>query len=209
MLEALSLLLMLARSAEPLDMGPDLAGPYCAQIDKCCEGRMDECAMPILGTLCYCDTFCNRTVNPDCCPDYFSHCRGMHFSVAPTLIFPPAKLRGTTRYLGLCHIGWPFLFRRCSENLYMTAKQKSMHNYLQVKKKQVKSNSQVDNGNANLHTFSAGTFNNVPNVARPQRTRSYPTRERHLSMMELRYHHPGTLRDRLMHALFLPNDVDN
>ena len=34
--------------------------------------------MPILGTLCYCDTFCNRTSNADCCPDYFSHCEGLN-----------------------------------------------------------------------------------------------------------------------------------
>ncbi|KAK3923301.1 Tubulointerstitial nephritis antigen-like [Frankliniella fusca] len=80
MLEALSLLLVLARSAEALDaieMGPDLEGPYCARLDKCCPGRVDECSVPILGTLCYCDAFCsNRSGTPDCCPDYHSHCNG-------------------------------------------------------------------------------------------------------------------------------------
>ncbi len=30
-----------------------------------------------IGTLCYCDTFCNRTSNSDCCPDYFTHCEGL------------------------------------------------------------------------------------------------------------------------------------
>ncbi len=30
-----------------------------------------------IGTLCYCDTFCNRTSNSDCCPDYFPHCEGL------------------------------------------------------------------------------------------------------------------------------------
>jgi hypothetical protein len=29
------------------------------------------------GTLCYCDDFCNRTRNEDCCPDFWSHCRGV------------------------------------------------------------------------------------------------------------------------------------
>ncbi|KAE8750029.1 Cathepsin BSer [Frankliniella occidentalis] len=77
MLEALSLLLVLARSTEAFEMGPDIAGPYCAATNKCCPGRVDECSVPILGTLCYCDAFCsNRTGNPDCCPDYHSHCNG-------------------------------------------------------------------------------------------------------------------------------------
>lgn len=30
-----------------------------------------------LGTLCYCDEFCDRHINPDCCPDYESHCKGI------------------------------------------------------------------------------------------------------------------------------------
>merc|ERR1719209_1529512 len=42
----------------------------------CCSGRQDRCSVPILGTLCYCDTFCNRTENADCCPDYYPHCLG-------------------------------------------------------------------------------------------------------------------------------------
>lgn len=28
-------------------------------------------------TLCYCDEFCDQHNNPDCCPDYESHCKGM------------------------------------------------------------------------------------------------------------------------------------
>ncbi|XP_034250308.1 tubulointerstitial nephritis antigen-like [Thrips palmi] len=89
MLEALGVLLVLAQGGlDGLDaarvglgvatvtVAPDLQGPYCAQINKCCPGRLDECSVPILGTLCYCDTFCNRTYNPDCCPDYFNHCHG-------------------------------------------------------------------------------------------------------------------------------------
>ncbi|PSN45620.1 putative peptidase C1-like protein F26E4.3 [Blattella germanica] len=50
----------------------DLPGPYCAQRrDSCCQGRIDQCSVPILGTLCYCDDFCNRTRSEDCCPDYW------------------------------------------------------------------------------------------------------------------------------------------
>jgi Somatomedin B domain len=28
------------------------------------------------GTLCYCDEFCDNHINPDCCPDYESFCKG-------------------------------------------------------------------------------------------------------------------------------------
>lgn len=64
-------------------------GPYCAgRYDggRCCSGRIDECSAPILGTLCYCDEFCNRTREEDCCPDYWSHCRGIYLpTVGPTI----------------------------------------------------------------------------------------------------------------------------
>ncbi|KAJ8668890.1 hypothetical protein QAD02_000149 [Eretmocerus hayati] len=61
-----------------------LQGPYCERLYRrghCCPGRQDECSVPILGTLCYCDEFCaNRTRRndheEDCCPDFFSFCRG-------------------------------------------------------------------------------------------------------------------------------------
>ncbi len=47
-------------------------GDYCGgRTIQCCDGRIDECAIPILGTLCYCDQFCNRTDSDDCCPDYW------------------------------------------------------------------------------------------------------------------------------------------
>ncbi|EEB15872.1 hypothetical protein Phum_PHUM394020, partial [Pediculus humanus corporis] len=55
----------------------DLRGPYCEKRSGgCCPGRMDECSVPILGTLCYCDEFCNRTRSDDCCPDYWTFCKG-------------------------------------------------------------------------------------------------------------------------------------
>jgi hypothetical protein len=31
----------------------------------------------ILGTLCYCDEFCDQHINPDCCPDYEPVCKGI------------------------------------------------------------------------------------------------------------------------------------
>lgn len=64
--------------------GPDLVGDYCGgPRNRCCDGRIDSCAVPILGTFCYCDQFCNRTDSSDCCPDYWSVCLGIE---------PPAAL---------------------------------------------------------------------------------------------------------------------
>lgn len=61
----------------------DLKGDYCRarRPESCCDGRYDDCSMPIRGTLCYCDQFCNRTINADCCPDYWQLCLG--FRPAP------------------------------------------------------------------------------------------------------------------------------
>lgn len=56
----------------------DLKGNYCGgPTQRCCDGRIDSCAVPILGTLCYCDQFCNRTDSSDCCPDYWNVCLGI------------------------------------------------------------------------------------------------------------------------------------
>ncbi|XP_050420957.1 tubulointerstitial nephritis antigen-like [Adelges cooleyi] len=56
----------------------DLAGSYCASRPRgCCPGRQDECSAPIMGTTCYCDDFCNRTRSEDCCPDFWSFCKGI------------------------------------------------------------------------------------------------------------------------------------
>ncbi|KAL0119706.1 hypothetical protein PUN28_007862 [Cardiocondyla obscurior] len=71
------------------------SGPYCASrypAGDCCSGRQDECSAPILRTLCYCDDFCNRTSAEDCCPDYWSHCKG---------ITPPQEInRGSCSFQG-------------------------------------------------------------------------------------------------------------
>ncbi|XP_046385050.1 tubulointerstitial nephritis antigen-like [Ischnura elegans] len=67
----------------------DLQGRYCegrnwgstgsrwwaaGRSSVCCNGRLDDCSVPILGTLCYCDQFCDRGVTHDCCPDYWDVC---------------------------------------------------------------------------------------------------------------------------------------
>ncbi|XP_026087399.1 tubulointerstitial nephritis antigen-like [Carassius auratus] len=53
----------------------DPSGSYCQRRGGCCPGRDDQCTVPYLDTICYCDLFCNRTVS-DCCPDFWSHCLG-------------------------------------------------------------------------------------------------------------------------------------
>ncbi|KAJ8925455.1 hypothetical protein NQ315_009289 [Exocentrus adspersus] len=72
-------------SSAPFDDFSDLRGPYCENRGRCCNGRQDTCAIPILGTLCYCDDFCNNTRVDDCCPDYWSFCRGIYVPI-PTRI---------------------------------------------------------------------------------------------------------------------------
>lgn len=63
----------------------DPFGSYCQRRGGCCPGRNDQCTVPYLDTICYCDLFCNRTVS-DCCPDFWSHCLGTN----PP--YPPSKL---------------------------------------------------------------------------------------------------------------------
>ncbi|XP_013080428.2 uncharacterized peptidase C1-like protein F26E4.3 [Biomphalaria glabrata] len=83
----------------------DLLGPWCATRPRgqdCCDSRNDDCNVPILGTECYCDVFCNATAN-DCCPDYFFHCHGYEWSTRPpttTTFLPP---RTTRAPLGSCY----------------------------------------------------------------------------------------------------------
>uniref|UniRef100_A0A1V1WBX6 Putative cysteine proteinase n=1 Tax=Superstitionia donensis TaxID=311983 RepID=A0A1V1WBX6_9SCOR len=58
----------------------DLRGDFCRtrKPQTCCPGRDDECTVPILDTLCYCDIFCNRTSGADCCPDFWPTCLGIN-----------------------------------------------------------------------------------------------------------------------------------
>ncbi|KFM62772.1 Tubulointerstitial nephritis antigen-like protein, partial [Stegodyphus mimosarum] len=81
----------------------DLRGDYCRNRYPvtCCRERDDTCSVPILGTVCYCDMFCNRTNNADCCPDFQAVCLGI--SPVP----PPGQLtqkfchyQGRKYYLG-------------------------------------------------------------------------------------------------------------
>lgn len=75
-------------------------GKYCGSrlsrgLTECCTDRKDDCHERIdgnwfsysnskltllifhvyTGTLCYCDQFCDRTHNGDCCPDYERVCK--------------------------------------------------------------------------------------------------------------------------------------
>jgi len=66
----------------------DIPGNYCSAAYpklSCCPGpnRQDRCNVPILDTLCYCDIFCDRPENSDCCPDYFTHCKGLKKPFTP------------------------------------------------------------------------------------------------------------------------------
>ncbi|CAG9764409.1 unnamed protein product [Ceutorhynchus assimilis] len=81
-------------SFQPYDDFSDLRGPYCEKIG-CCTNRKDSCAQPIIGTLCYCDDFCNRTEVHDCCPDYWSFCWGLEITtpLPPPTTRPPEQLR--------------------------------------------------------------------------------------------------------------------
>lgn len=96
-----SLLVILLVNFATADYRSDYPGPYCAKRDSngedgCCNNRKDVCSVPISSkknhnymnpmvqyttnsisaTLCYCDEFCKRETNSDCCPDYESHCLG-------------------------------------------------------------------------------------------------------------------------------------
>ncbi|OAD57094.1 putative peptidase C1-like protein F26E4.3 [Eufriesea mexicana] len=77
-------------------------GLYCGKkypLGECCPGRQDECSAPILNTLCYCDDFCDRTREEDCCPDYWNHCKGIEINVT---LPPPAEIRLGRRAEVLC-----------------------------------------------------------------------------------------------------------
>ena len=80
----------------------DIPGDYCKARypgggETCCDGRYgrhDPCSVPILGTLCYCDKFCNQIENSDCCPDFFTYCLGLSWDNKST-IEPPSTLTRT------------------------------------------------------------------------------------------------------------------
>ncbi|XP_054724112.1 tubulointerstitial nephritis antigen-like [Uloborus diversus] len=74
----------------------DLRGDYCRtrRPENCCPGRDDTCTVPILGTVCYCDLFCNRTNSDDCCPDFKSACLGEAVTPPEQIILPKCLYQG-------------------------------------------------------------------------------------------------------------------
>ncbi|XP_052103430.1 uncharacterized peptidase C1-like protein F26E4.3 isoform X1 [Mytilus californianus] len=67
----------LNRQKRFIEMADDVRGPYCETKPggPCCPGRDDQCTVPILDSICYCDMFCNITAS-DCCPDFQRICIG-------------------------------------------------------------------------------------------------------------------------------------
>ncbi|XP_015203963.1 tubulointerstitial nephritis antigen-like [Lepisosteus oculatus] len=84
----------------PLHQGGirDPYGSYCERRGGCCPGRDDQCTVPYLDTICYCDLFCNRTVS-DCCPDFWGHCLG----IPPPTIFKSCERNGHRFHPGATH----------------------------------------------------------------------------------------------------------
>lgn len=87
----------------------DLARPWCAVRpgDQCCKGRQDDCTVPLHGTLCYCDEFCNATAL-DCCPDFWMFCLGIQprrptTTPIPRGDIPPDFGSGDVGSLGACY----------------------------------------------------------------------------------------------------------
>ncbi|XP_037784524.1 uncharacterized peptidase C1-like protein F26E4.3 isoform X2 [Penaeus monodon] len=69
-----------------------IPGNFCRnrKPSECCEDRHDDCAVPVLGTFCYCDEFClnGDSKHDDCCPDFRQVCLG----AKPGIPLPPAEL---------------------------------------------------------------------------------------------------------------------
>lgn len=90
----------------------DLQGDYCRKrIGGCCPGRLDDCSTPIMGTLCYCDYFCNRTENADCCPDFWEFCLGETRPTVP----PPDNIREGCLHNGRYYKAGATLKMNCNE----------------------------------------------------------------------------------------------
>ncbi|XP_022088093.1 uncharacterized peptidase C1-like protein F26E4.3 [Acanthaster planci] len=65
---------------------------YCSlRPGGCCAGRDDTCTAPMADTLCYCDEFCLRSKDPDCCPDVFNNCTALPSTKSPLSPNPIAK----------------------------------------------------------------------------------------------------------------------
>lgn len=124
-----SVCIPVTRAVYPPGGFSDLPGDYCRyrRPSECCDGRYDECSVPIRGTLCYCDQFCDRNENPDCCPDFWNVCKG----IAPPTPAPVRTCYKDGIYLG---VGQSFKFNcntceciagqlRCEDDPCMVDKQ--------------------------------------------------------------------------------------
>lgn len=81
---ALTLLLLVTTTTTVSAKNFDgIQGSFCGSRPRgCCPDRRDDCSVPIEGTRCYCDDFCDRNED-DCCPDFFYVCRNITTPAPP------------------------------------------------------------------------------------------------------------------------------
>ncbi|XP_026692608.2 tubulointerstitial nephritis antigen isoform X2 [Ciona intestinalis] len=53
--------------------------------EPCCKGRNENCRVGSNGEFCYCDEFCNRPPQPDCCIDYSQICSRFSLLATPSV----------------------------------------------------------------------------------------------------------------------------
>ncbi|OWA50733.1 putative peptidase C1-like protein F26E4.3 [Hypsibius exemplaris] len=74
-----------------------IPGSFCSTLrETCCTDRNDRCSVPVQGTECYCDDFCDRRADgqvPDCCSDFYVHCRGESPPVTTTTAVTTTEAR--------------------------------------------------------------------------------------------------------------------
>ncbi|XP_015906715.1 tubulointerstitial nephritis antigen-like isoform X2 [Parasteatoda tepidariorum] len=82
----------------------DLRGNYCSgrRPQQCCPQRDDTCTVPILGTVCYCDLFCDRENGGDCCPDFENVCLGRAVQPPELIVRPQCLYQG--KYYDVGHV---------------------------------------------------------------------------------------------------------
>ena len=64
-------------------------------LSQCCQSRDDNCYIIHYETRCYCDIFCDRNSDSDCCPDA-SH--GVCNNIQPNLFTEHHFKHGTTTH---------------------------------------------------------------------------------------------------------------
>uniref|UniRef100_A0A146LQ57 Putative peptidase C1-like protein F26E4.3 n=1 Tax=Lygus hesperus TaxID=30085 RepID=A0A146LQ57_LYGHE len=72
---------------------------------QCCTSRDDDCSMPVDGTKCYCDQFCDRRDRGDCCFDYKPFCLNITTVPTPTRTcwFSNAYKQENSRWMQNCN----------------------------------------------------------------------------------------------------------